>query len=221
MSDGSLRMTRDAYIPAIVSGPYCSGWSMAGIQVTAATVPGFSIFGGSGAARTITVSGLSSVDAGVVLTQLAAPPGTPNSIAMCYQFARGTVSSPTSLTFTRGGGILFGTCDNYSSGDISYQRVDFGPRASVQQHLVTIPHALATQTVTLNPAVDPSRTLVFFSGMTTSGLATGETGDRASGNDRINHVVATAALLSGNQVLVSRQEALEPAQYTLFVVEFR
>jgi len=34
MSDGSLRMTRDAYIPAIVSGPYCSGWSMAGIQVT-------------------------------------------------------------------------------------------------------------------------------------------------------------------------------------------
>jgi hypothetical protein len=193
--------------------------TLTGVVVEAGTVAGF--VPGVASGRTVAVGSLAAMQSPVVLTQLAANPAAPSSLPMCHLFARGSVSSSTSLTFTRASAAPQGSCDALASGSLSYQRIDFGTRARVQQLTVVVPRLTRSVTATLPLSVDPTRTLVFFSGMATSGLASGEVADTLQGIDTIGTALATAELQSASSVRVYRGENDAEARFTLYAVEFQ
>jgi hypothetical protein len=197
----------------------CSAWefqvaSLSGLTVLHGVSPGF----GPGVMRVQTATGLPPASPNtVLLTQLAAVP-LPNTAATCYYFARGAVSSPTSLTFTRATPAPTGSCDNFASGALHWQRLDFGTRGRVQQHVVSFIMGQTTIGVPIT-AVDPTRTLTFLGTQAVQGLALGEVGDSMSGNDELGPATATTELSTPTSVTVTRPTDEESAIFTLYVVE--
>lgn len=220
----STRLSSDGlqliYEP-VVPGNNCVGHeyqvaTMSGVSVVRGVSAGFSSIGPS--TRVQTVGGLAAASSSsVLLTQsnlLGASP--PASASMCHFFARGELDSATTLKFSRGSTLLTG-CDSYATGNLTWQRLDFGSRASVQPFTVTLTSTTATQTIT---AVDPTRALVFSGGMMTSGLATGESANTNSGTDQIGDALASFEL-AASQVTVRRAGATAAATFTFYVVQLQ
>jgi hypothetical protein len=91
---------------------------------------------------------------------------------LCDRVLRGELTSPTSITFSRGAGAA--GCTNTTIDSISWQRIEFGTRASTQHALVSMDAGVHTAAVPIT-AVDTTRTLVFATGQMQSGQGGGET----------------------------------------------
>lgn len=133
---------------------------------------------------------------------------------MCDRVLRGELTSPTSLTFSRGAGNA--SCVGPTIEAISWERIEFGSRASAQHLQVTMD--AATQTVTLPIiAVDPTRTLVFASGQMQSGQAGGETSYAA--DDIVGTSLGWHALTAPTSLSVTRGATGGTAQWFSTVLQ--
>lgn len=169
-------------------------------------------FDGGTRATTATLGGLPTAGPN---TALLVQPLTPDVVVdVCATMLRGTLSSPTELTFTRGAQGDAG-CPSFPMPGAHFERIDFGPRATVQQHVVVNPPGGQAE-VTVRP-YDVSRTLLFSSAQTVAGQGAGET----SLVDTRLYIGGTVAFVpvSSTRVATPRAERTASAVHTLYVVE--
>lgn len=139
-----------------------------------------------------------------------ANPGT----ARCLM-VRGDVTSPSSLSFTRGDGSG-APCTDEDVESVSWERVQFPPPTKV----VSVSVAMAAGVFAVDAglaAVDPTRTLVFAGGQWSNGQATGE--GAADGGSDFSDVLAQFYLASPTELVATRASARESARWTAYVVE--
>jgi hypothetical protein len=127
---------------------------------------------GSMTGTQLVVSGLQAVDPATTALLFTYRTSGASSQVMCDRVLRGELTSPTSLTFSRGAGAT--GCAGPIIGAISWERIEFGSRAAAQHFQVTMDAATRTVNVPIT-AVDVTRTLVFATGQMQSGQAGGET----------------------------------------------
>ncbi|HEY8207567.1 MAG TPA: hypothetical protein VIG99_08805 [Myxococcaceae bacterium] len=160
------------------------------------------------------VTGLPAASAGTVVLhshQTNSPAG-----GTCNFAIRGQVDTGTSLRFTRGNGN-FGVACYDSNIDVSFQRIDFGPLATIQVPNISMAPASFVVNTTLPTAVDTSRTIVFSGDQAISGQGMGETD--YPWDDIIGEAMATHRLTSSTNLRLSRGEADESARFTPFVLQ--
>ncbi|OJH38993.1 hypothetical protein [Cystobacter ferrugineus] len=194
------------------------GWK-GSLQVVEAE--GIRVTRGSGVTMTgtqteATVVGLPAVDPAtsvLLFTYQVTNAGTPN---LCDRVLRGTLTSPTEISFSRGAGSSAG-CTTAVINDISWERIDFGPRASVQTVPVTMNRGEYEAYPAISP-VDVSRTVVFASGQGMNGQAGGESS--YSGDDLISESLAGFELDSPSRLRIIRDSVEGRARWTSFVVQF-
>jgi hypothetical protein len=129
--------------------------------------------------------------------------------AICDRMLRGELTSPTAITFTRG-------CTGATIHSISWERIEFGARASAQHFLVSMDGGTQTASVPIT-AVDTTRTLVFASGQEHSGQGGGETS--FSANDIIGTAVGWHTLTSPTTLEVTRGADGGTAQWNSTVLQ--
>jgi hypothetical protein len=134
--------------------------------------------------------------------------------AICDRVLRGELTSPTSITFSRGAGAT--GCEAASIDSISWERIDFGERARAQHVPVTMDAATSSVSLPIT-AVDPTRTLVFASGQPQSGQAGGETSYAADGV--IGASLGWHSLTSPTLLEVSRGAAEGTAKWSSTVLQ--
>ncbi|ATB41284.1 hypothetical protein CYFUS_006749 [Cystobacter fuscus] len=170
----------------------------------------------TGTQTAATVTGLPAVDLTTSVLLFTYRVTNAGTASLCDRVLRGTLTSPTEISFSRGAGSSAG-CTTAVIQDISWERIDFGPRASVQ----TVP-------VTLNPGeyeaypaisrVDESRSVVFASGQGMNGQAGGESS--YSADDLISESLAGFEFDSPNRLRIIRDSFEGRARWTSFVVQF-
>lgn len=145
---------------------------------------------------------------------------TDNMDPTCSNMVRGDLTTPTSVTFTRGGGLTDGGCATTPIYKPTWERLDFGTRATVQTKVVTLPPATSTLPVPISP-VDTTRTIVFSSSQAAAGQAAGESNynNGPNGNNYPSEQIARFELASSTSVNVIRQRANGTATFTFYVVE--
>lgn len=134
--------------------------------------------------------------------------GADNTSVMCDRILRGELTSPTSITFTRGNGAT--GCTAATIDSISWERIQFNERARAQHFNV----AMGSSTTTVNvpvTSVDTTRTLVFASGQIQSGQGSGETS--YAGDDIIGAALGWHTLTSPTNLRVTRGAALGTARF--------
>ena len=191
-------------------GMACGTFSAQLTEWTGATVVrGF--FDGGSPLTTQTLTGLPPAGPN---TALLVQTVTPDSVALvCSALLRGTLASPSTITFSRGGSGD-GGCPAAPMPGAYFERIDFGPHATVQQHVVvSVLGEIAT--VQVRP-YDLSRTLLFASSQTVAGQGAGETNAVDS-----FYPAGTAAFvpLTSTQVSALRADRSLGAVHTLYVVE--
>jgi hypothetical protein len=136
------------------------------------------------------------------------------TLGICDRILRGELTSPTSITFSRGAGAE--GCAGAIIDSISWERIDFGERARAQHVPVTMD--AATQSVSLPiTAVDPTRTLVFAGGQSQSGQAGGETSYAT--DEVIGAALGWHSLTSPTVLEVSRGAAAGTAKWSSTVLQ--
>ncbi|WNG26060.1 hypothetical protein F0U62_20060 [Cystobacter fuscus] len=198
--------------------PCATGWK-GSLQVVEAE--GIQVTRGTGVTMTgtqteATVSGLPAVNpttSVLLFTYRVTNAGTAN---LCDRVLRGTLTSPTEISFSRGAGNSAG-CTTAVIQDISWERIDFGPRASVQTVPVTMVRGKYDAYPTISP-VDESRSVVFASGQGMNGQAGGESS--YSGDDLISESLAGFEFDTPNRLRIIRDSLEAQARWTTFVVQF-
>jgi hypothetical protein len=157
------------------------------------------------------VAGLPAVGPNTVL--MVQPRAAPNA-PLCTEMVRGDMPSPTSISFTRGAGDAF-DCVLSPVLQLEWQRLDFGPRATVQTRQVSIPAGMFNGSATIS-AVDMSRTFVL-----TSEMANGNGGGETNfvGGYWGGEAFARVQLTSPTTVSFSRPRSQSLALFTLYVVQ--
>ncbi|MBL8922655.1 MAG: hypothetical protein JNJ54_27645 [Myxococcaceae bacterium] len=226
LNNDDLAVTRlvggaDAGWVSIEAAGGCEAWeyqvaTFAGVTVTHGTVPGFGFT--NMRSRNVILPTPASTNT-VVLTQLEVLSSLPTNAPTCNLFARGLVTSPSGLTFTRAATAPAGDCDVHPSGDLSFQRIDFNATARVQQLTVSFVMGDVSRTAAIT-TVDPDRTLTFLGTQAVQGLALGEVGDSTLNNDELGPATATTELTNSTTVTLTRPTTEEDASFTLYVVEF-
>jgi hypothetical protein len=197
----------------------CDGYELQTIDLKGLTVMhGFEDAGLPPGATSLSVTGLPAASANTALlcqarTSIISPP---DPTSLCNLFIRGDVTTPTSLTFTRGAGTNDGGCSVDPLTSVAWQRLDFGTRGSVQTQTVTVS---GTTTDVPIAAVDLSRSLVFASGQIAGGMGSGETSFNSNGNNSIGVANARLELTSSTNVRVTRGRNFSTAVITFYVVE--
>ncbi|MDX2011429.1 MAG: hypothetical protein SFW67_14605 [Myxococcaceae bacterium] len=148
-------------------------------------------------------------------TALVVQPLTPDGVVdVCAAMLRGTLASSGELLFSRGARSDAG-CPAGPMPGAYFERIDFGPQATVQQHVVVNPPG-GQADVMVRP-YDVTRTLLFSSAQTVAGQGAGET----SLVDTRLYPAGTVAFvpLSSTRVGTLRAERTATTIQTLFVVE--
>jgi hypothetical protein len=138
--------------------------------------------------------------------------GTPDGI--CDGVLRGELTSPTSITFSRGAGDS--DCADAVIDAISWERIDFGARARASHSVVTMNSGSTFGSVPIS-AVDTTRTLVFASGQGQCGQGGGESD--YSGDDVIGASVARHVLSSSTTLDLTRGSSNGVAKWTSTVLQ--
>jgi hypothetical protein len=160
------------------------------------------------------VTGLPPVNlssSALLFTWSVSGPSTPG---LCDRVIRGELTSPTSITFSRGQGAT--GCEDHDIDSISWERIDFGDRARAQQVPVTMSAGTTVASVPIT-AVDLTRTLSFASGQAQCGQGLGE--GSFSGDDIIGEVVGRHALTSSTTLEVTRATSSGTAQWSSTVLQ--
>jgi hypothetical protein len=121
----------------------------------------------------LTVSNLSRVNLGTTALLFTYRVSNTGSANLCDRMLNARLASDTSITFTRGAGNNY-RCDTAVIDAISWERIDFGSLAQVQQVPVSLGSGTSTSTGNLSPSVDTSRTVLFASGQVLGGQAGGD-----------------------------------------------
>ncbi len=198
--------------------PCAIGWK-GSLQVV--ETEGIRVTRGSGVTMTGTqteasVTNLPAVDpttSVLLFTHRVTNAGTAN---LCDRVLRGTLTSPTEISFSRGAGNSAG-CTTAVIQDISWERIDFGPRASVQTVPVTMVRGKYEVYPPISP-VDESRSVVFASGQGMNGQAGGESS--YSGDDLISESLAGFEFDLPDRLRIIRDSMEAQARWTTFVVQF-
>ena len=165
----------------------------------------------------INASGLPAASTNTaVLTQVRYPLNTQPKV--CQLLVRGTVSSPTSLSFTRAASaaIAGGICGATALNQVAWERLDFGTRGVVQTRTATLAIGALTADITIS-AVDMTRTLVFASNQSLMGQGLGET--THSGTEVLGEGAATFELTSPTNVRLTRASSSSESFFTFYTVE--
>ncbi|WNG18468.1 hypothetical protein [Cystobacter fuscus] len=194
------------------------GWK-GSLQVVEAE--GLRVTRGSGVTMTgtqteATVSGLPTVDLSTSVLLFTHRVTNAGTASLCDRVLRGTLTSPTEISFSRGAGSSAG-CTTAVINDISWERIDFGPRASVQTVPVTMNRGEYEAYPAISP-VDESRSVVFASGQGMNGQAGGESSYAA--DDLISESLAGFEFDSPNRLRIIRDSFEGRARWTSFVVQF-
>lgn len=171
---------------------------------------------GSMSGTSLVVSDLPAVDLNsTALLFTYRTTGADNTSVMCDRILRGELTSPTSITFTRGNGAT--GCAAATINSISWERIQFNERARAQHFNV----AMGSSTTTVNvpvTSVDTTRTLVFASGQIQSGQGSGETS--YAGDDIIGAALGWHTLTSPTNLRVTRGATLGTARFYSTTLQF-
>jgi hypothetical protein len=148
-----------------------------------------------------------------LLTQLRVPD---MNNQVCNHMVRASMPTPTSIVASRGAGNDAG-CSTEPVLQLSWQRLDFGARANVQQHVAAFAAGDNQNTLTISP-VDVTRTLVFSSSQAAGGQSGGET-NYGGTNNYFGEGAARFELLSSTTVRVTRGRSSYAGIITFYVVE--
>jgi len=170
---------------------------------------------GSMTGTQLVVSNLPAVDLGstALLFTFRMTGGTSTTV-MCDRALRGELTSPTSITFSRGDGAT--GCTGTTIDAISWERIQFGDRARAQHFQVAMGASTTTLSVPIT-SVDQTRTLVFASGQAQSGQAGGETSYAT--DDIIGAALGWHTLTSPTSLRVERGAALGTARWHSTVLQ--
>lgn len=157
----------------------------------------------------LVVSNLPAVDPASTALLFTFRSSNTSSSVMCDRILRGELSSPTSITFSRGDGAT--GCTGASIDAISWERIQFGGRAQAQHFQVAMGANTTAVNATLGTPVDTTRTLVFASGQVQSGQSTGETS--YAGDDIIGTALGWHTLTSPTNMRVTRGAAQGTAKF--------
>lgn len=163
----------------------------------------------------LVVSNLPAVDPASTALLFTFRASNISTSVMCDRILRGELTSPTSLTFSRGDGAT--GCAGASIDSISWERIQFGGRAQAQHFPVAMGANTAASNITLSTPVDTTRTLVFASGQMQSGQGSGETSYAA--DDTIGTALGWHTLTSPTHLRVTRGAALGTAKFQSTVLQ--
>jgi hypothetical protein len=154
---------------------------------------------GSMMGNQLVVSNLPAVDPASTMLLFTYRTSGASGPAICDRVLRGELTSPTSITFSRGAGAE--GCTAATIDSISWERIEFSGGVSAQHLLVSMDAGVQTTTVPIM-AVDTTRTLVFATGQMQSGQAGGETS--YAGDDVIGTSLGWHTLTSPTTLEVTR-----------------
>lgn len=141
---------------------------------------------------------------------------TGDPAGICDRVLRGELTSPTSITFSRGAGNS--NCAGAVIDAISWERIDFGARARASHSVVTMNSGTTFTSVPIT-AVDTTRTLVFASGQDQCGQGGGES--TYASDDLIGASVARHVLSSPTSLDLTRGTTNGFAKWTSTVLELQ
>ncbi|ADO71345.1 hypothetical protein [Stigmatella aurantiaca] len=167
----TARLTSEAQVELAFSTNCNSGWkaSVQVVEAEGATVTRSTTEKMVG--NQLVVSGLPPVTLSSSALLFTYRVSNTDAPVLCDRVLRGELTSPTSITFSRGAGST--SCTTASIDAISWERIDFGPLAQAQHTLVTLNPSSEGDDFIINP-VDMTRSLIFASGQGMSGQAGGE-----------------------------------------------
>jgi hypothetical protein len=125
------------------------------------------------------------------------------------------VTGPTSVAFSRDPSS---TCIDDTVHAIEYERIHFGPRATVRQVDVSLSVNETMATKQLVAPVDPWRTLVFSAAQNGMGQGGGQGSFR--NDDQPGEMTALHRLENPAEIRLERARAEGSALFTAFVVQF-
>lgn len=170
---------------------------------------------GSMSGTQLVVSNLPAVDTSSTALLFTFRASNTSTSVMCDRILRGELTSPTSITFSRGDGAT--GCTDAAIDAISWERIQFNGRGQAQNFQVAMNASTATANVTLPSSVDTTRTLVFASGQVQSGQGSGETSYAA--DDKIGAALGWHTLTSPTNLRVTRGAALGTAKFHSTVLQ--
>ena len=154
----------------------CNGYDLqvvdwAGITVERGTLDAGAGAGMASGVASTTLTGLPVASLNrAVLVQAGI--GSTSTRSVCTSMVRGALPTASSIAFTRTSGDA--GCPNDIVDSLSFERIDFGGRATVREYTQVFTPGVRAVPVTINP-VDTTRTLVFASSQVSSGQGVGET----------------------------------------------
>lgn len=211
-SPTSVTMTTGSSDPCGISGVGPMQGSIEVVEMTGASVTRG--VAGPMAGLTLAVNGLPPVNPATTALMFSYRSAS-NNAAICGLVVRGQITSPTSLSFSRGLGNVAG-CTGQDIEAVSWERIDFGALASVQPIDVTMPATVGSADAPITP-VDVTRSIAFSSAQGVSGEGTGE-GSYAAAN-LLGEIAATFALAT-DHVTLSRGTTFESAEFSGYVVQW-
>ncbi|MDC0715247.1 hypothetical protein POL68_42755 [Stigmatella sp. ncwal1] len=196
------------------SGNCSSGWKA---SVQAVEAEGASVTRGvteKMAGTQLVVSGLPPVTLSSTALLFTHRVSNTDAPVLCDRVLRGELTSPTSITFSRGAGSS--SCTVASIDAVSWERIDFGPLAQAQHTLVTLNPTTGEDDFDINE-VDQTRSLIFASGQGTSGQGGGESS--YSGNDTLGASLGLYEIYDPEEFAVIRSSTAGTAKWTSTVLQ--
>ncbi|SEM06371.1 hypothetical protein SAMN05444354_11120 [Stigmatella aurantiaca] len=163
----------------------------------------------------ITVSGLAPVDLSSTALLFTHRVSNTDAPVLCDRVLRGELTSPTTITFSRGAGNP--ACTTASVDAISWERIAFGASARTQHIPVTLNAPIESDDFAITP-VDPTRSLIFASGQGPSGQAWGESS--YASDDIAGAALGVFELEGDTEFEASRAAPLGTVRWNTTVVEF-
>ena len=140
----------------------------------------------------------------------------PTSNAICDRALRGSISSPTALSFSRADGSSNSACSSTAIDEIVWERVQLPAGSSAQEFDTALAVGVASGTQALTP-VDTTRAMAFSGGQWTSGQGQGE--GSLDTQSILGDTRARYQITAPNSVTVTRDSTLGTAHFTSFVTE--
>lgn len=134
----------------------------------------------------------------------------------CQVLGRAEVFSPNELRFFRGANRV--TCVSTALPRIVWERIDFGTRARVWPHTVTMTTNTEVFSIPIMP-VDPTRSFVITSSQQLGGQGSGETNGN-SFSESTDSAVQTRLIVGTNPVVATAVEVVRQASTSTAIITF-
>lgn len=216
--DDSVAVTLATPLAVTLSSNACEGYDVQAVQWDGVSVSRGQLFPTAiptGSFTSSVMLPLPSSPSTLVLSQpsndLMAPAGPP-----CQVLGRAEVFSPNELRFFRGANRV--TCTGAALPRIVWERIDFGTRARVWPHTVTMTTNTEVFSIPISQ-VDPTRSFVITSSQQLGGQGSGEaTG--ISSSESTDSAVQTRLIVGANPVVATAVEVVRQASTSTAIITF-